>query len=348
MGLSDSLPPNSTYSVCGLRVRSDRSIPDLILAESDNADVEITFQEYPKSSRFDFATLRYSSRELALNGEPAVRLFEIASPAFLYQLNYADGTTFVVNRAGSRVWASWRSESTFEDTLTYLLGPVLGFLLRLRGVTCLHASAIAIDGVAIALTGPGGAGKSTAAAQFASMGYPVLSDDIATLEEAGSSFLVQPSLARLRLWPSSVQHLYGHPEALPRLTPSWEKQYLDLRTGGRSFHSTPLPLAAIYILNNAEGAADDIEELPRAATMMKLVANVYVNYLLESSFRELDFIRIARVANTLPVRQVNLQHDFAALERICQSVVADLHHFRSRLQLLPAGGSSPSVVSCLS
>ncbi len=194
MGQSDSLPSKPTYSVCGLHVRSDRYIPDLIPAEFGSADVEITFQKHPDSSRFEGQTLRYSSRNAALDGEPTVRLWEIASPVLLYELVYGDGTAFVIDGAGSRVWATWASESTFEDTLTYLLGPVLGFLLRLRGVTCLHASAIAIDGVAIALAGTAGAGKSTAAAQFASMGYPVLSDDIATLEEAGTSFRFSPRL----------------------------------------------------------------------------------------------------------------------------------------------------------
>jgi hypothetical protein len=181
MDESDFLTANPVYLVCGLYVRSERCIPDLTPAESGNADVDITFQGHPESLRFgECQKLRYSSNELALTGEPAVRLWEVSSPALLYNLVYGDGTKFVIDRAGSRVWATWGRESTFEDTLTYLLGPVLGFVLRLRGVTCLHASAIAIDGVAIALTGPGGAGKSTAAAKFAAMGYPVLSDDIAT------------------------------------------------------------------------------------------------------------------------------------------------------------------------
>ncbi len=35
-----------------------------------------------------------------------------------------------------------------------LLGLILGFVLRLRGVTCLHASAIAVRDRAIALLGP--------------------------------------------------------------------------------------------------------------------------------------------------------------------------------------------------
>ena len=349
MGESDSLPANSTYFVCGLHVRSERRIPDLIPAESCDADVEITFQEHPESLQFgERRKLRYSSSELAPSGGAAVRLWEISSPFLLYSLVYGDGTKFVIDRAGSRVWATWGRESTFEDTLTYLLGPVLGFVLRLRGATCLHASAIAIDGVAIALTGPGGAGKSTAAAQFASMGYPVLSDDIATLEESGTAFLVQPSPARLRLWPSSVEHLYGRPDALPRLTPSWEKQYLDLRTGGRQFQSIPLPLAAIYVLSDPQCPADEIEEIPRSAAMMHLLGNVYVNYLLDGSFRRRDFVRIAKVVNTVAVRRVNLLHNFAALEQTCRSIIADTYQARSRNRLPPVGESAPSsFISCL-
>ena len=267
--------------------------------------------------------LRYSGRKLSPIGNPAVSLWEISDPWSLYELVYSDGTSFVIDPRGSRVWASWAGESTFEDTLTYLLGPVLGFVLRLRGVTCLHASAIAIDGVAIALAGPGGAGKSTAAAQFASMGYQVISDDIATLWEIDDSFLVQPSPARLRLWPSSVEHLYGRPDALPRLTPSWEKQYLDLRATERTFQKTPLPLAAVYILGNAADREEEIEEIPRTSAVLQLLSNVYVNYLLDSSFRKTDFVRIANVVNTVPVRMVNRQHNFQNLERRCRSIVTD-------------------------
>ncbi len=349
MGVSDSLSPNPIYSVCGLHVRSDRHIPDLLPADSRGADVEIAFREHPEAQGFaQRRRLRYSSDQLAPNGEPTVRLWEIASQALLYQLVYGDGTKFVIDEAGSKVWASWATESTFEDTLTYLLGPVLGFVLRLRGITCLHASAVAIDGAAIALAGPAGAGKSTAAAQFAGMGYPVLSDDIATLVPAGTSFLVQPSPARLRLWPASVEHFYGHPDALPRLTASWEKRYLDLRAGNWRLQSSPLPLAAVYVLSNPQSQAAEIEEIPRAEAMMQLLANVYVNYLLDDSFRGRDFVRLAKVVNTVPVRRVNQRHNFAALDQICRSIATDFSQARNIKGRVEDDQATPSsFVPCL-
>jgi len=354
MGPSHSASLNSTYFVCGLRVRSDRWIPDLLPADSAATDVEIAFEEHPDSFRFgERRKLRYSSNETALSGESRVRLWEIESSALLYQLVYQDGTKFVIDEVGSKVWATWAAESTFEDTLTYLLGPVLGFILRLRGVTCLHASAVAIDGVAIALVGPAGAGKSTAAAQFACMGYPVLSDDIVTLEQAGPAFVVQPSPARLRLWPASVEHLYGRPDALPKLTPSWEKRYLDLRTGNRLLQSSPLPLAAVYVLSGPGGATAEIGEIHGSAAMMRLLGNVYVKYLLDGRFREPDFVRIAEVVKTVPVREVKVRHDFAALEKTCHSIVTDFCQVRKinrqieRGQIQTGPPAPASFVSCL-
>lgn len=332
MALPEFLPPSLRYVVCGLNLQSDRPIPDLFPATFERPDVVITFQEHPESFQFGPQTLRYQSNELAISGKPSVRLFEVETPP-LYQLVYADGTKFTIDREGSRVWSSWTTESTFEDTLTYLLGPVLGLLLRLHAVTCLHASAIAVDGVAIALTGPGGSGKSTAAAQFSRMGFPILADDIATLDQAGTTFNVHfnvhPGPARLRLWPSSVEHLYGHSEALPRLTPFWEKQYLDLRCADRLFQSTPLPLGGVYLLDSTENLTDGIVEIPRSAAMVRLVRNVYANYLLDESCRQRDFVRIANVMNTVPVRRLPLRHDFARLEQTCRSILADLDQVRS-------------------
>ncbi len=180
------------------------------------------------------------------------------------------------------------------------------------------------------------------------MGYSILSDDIVTLREARMSFLVQPSPARLRLWPSSVEHLYGCPDALPRLTPSWEKRYLDLRTGSLHFQFNPLTLAAIYLLSNNEDPAAEIEDLRGAAGMLQLLANVYMSYLLDDSFRERDFLRIARVINTIPARKVNLRHNFEALEQTCRSIADDFYRARNSAHQIQDRGPSPSaLVSCL-
>ena len=110
--------------------------------------------------------MRYTSAYLSEGGEPALRIWEIDGGAFL-RVSYFDGTEFWLDREISTLWAHWSDKSSLENTLSYLVGPVLGLLLRLRGVVCLHGSAVAIGDRGIIFVGAEGAGKSTTAAAFA-------------------------------------------------------------------------------------------------------------------------------------------------------------------------------------
>ena len=110
-------------------------------------------------------TLTYTSRFLLESGEPVLKVWQLASGALL-RLDYFDGMQFWVAVQGAQIWAVWPDSLTLEDAATYLLGPVLGLALRLRGVTCLHASAVAFGDSAVAFVGDAGAGKSTTAAAF--------------------------------------------------------------------------------------------------------------------------------------------------------------------------------------
>ena len=125
-------------------------------------------------------------------------------------------------------------------------------LLRRRGITCLHASCVVVGETALALVGQSGAGKSTTAAALSARGYSVISDDVLPLKEVEDRFYAIPGYPRLRLWPTSVEALYGHREAQPQLAPNFDKRYLALSPDNFSFD--PLPLKAIYFLNwNSEG-----------------------------------------------------------------------------------------------
>jgi hypothetical protein len=92
-------------------------------------------------------------------------------------------------------------------------------VLRLRGTPSLHAGAVAIDGVAVALAGEAGTGKSTTTAALAGRGHPVLADDVLALRATGGEILAQPAYPHLRLWPDIVPALLGPRAELPRLTP---------------------------------------------------------------------------------------------------------------------------------
>jgi hypothetical protein len=214
---------------------------------------------------------------------------------------------------------------TLDDTAIYLLGQVFGFVLGLRGVTCLHASVVAIQDQAIAVMGPAGAGKSTIAAALARWGYPVMADDIAALTNQEGRFVVQPGYPRLRLWPSSVDLLFGSPAALPRITPTWEKCHLDLTSGGYHFQARPLPLAAIYYLCPRGSGPDvpSVAAMTGEAAFMAMIANTYAAQLFDQSHRTRAFELFGRLRQEVAIRRVTPHEDPRRLPELCDLILAD-------------------------
>src|SRR3989442_8162809 len=160
--------------------------------------------------------LTYTSADTNAAGEPALRIFRVAQKAYV-RFGYEDGTQFWLDAKRENIWATWPPASCIENTASYLLGPILGLLLRMRGVTCLHASAVAFEDRSVAFVGRTGAGKSTTAAAFARQGYGVISDDIVALKEREGAFHVMAAYPHLCLWPESARMLYDSAEAVSRL-----------------------------------------------------------------------------------------------------------------------------------
>jgi len=257
-------------------------------------------------------------------GEPALRVCRVLDGKY-YRFNYADETEFLVDRAGKEVWAHWSAPLTLEDTATYLLGPVMGFVMLLRGIVCLHASAIAVGDKAIALLGPAGSGKSTTAAAFSDRGYNVLAEDVVTLDDRGRNFLVRPGYPCIRLWPASVKALYGSESHLPKLTPNWDKCYLDLK---EQFHTDPLPLAAIYQLGERrpDANAPFVDSLDRSEGLLSLIANTYATKLMDKQMRAREFELLTRVLNNVPLRRVTPHADPARIPELCDRILNDFSH----------------------
>ena len=243
-----------------------------------------------------------------------------------FLIRYDDATTFVVDGRGHRIWASWPDTLTLEDTAVYLLGPVLAFSLRLRGVTCLHASAVSSDRGAIALVGPSGAGKSTAAAALGGRGHAIASDDLLALETRADTILAHSGCPRLRLWPDSVALLFGTRGALPRLTPNWDKRYLNLLDGGYRYEPRSLPLAAVYLLDARRGRGHSarIERLRASEGLLCLLANTRTEGLTDRRSQRRDFDTMGRIARHVPLRRVHVGSGSGSISALCDAIDSDL------------------------
>ena len=323
------------YSVFGLTLRSNHQIPELLLAKQPDARpaVEAHLNVSPRVHGIvpsDPETLTYLSPYHDEAGNPVLKIWKVGSGNFS-RLAYSDGTQFWLDREGTEVWATWPDNLTIEDAATYLLGPILGRVLRLRGVTCLHASAVAFGKQALAFVGPEGAGKSTTAAALALRGHAILSDDVVALTERDGTFFVEPAYPYLCLWPESVQSIYGSPEALPRITPNYEKRCLSLEKQKLGFQEQALPLAAIYILRERRSdAAPLLEAITPREAFLSLVANTFGTNVVEGTMRANEFETLGRVVPGVRIRQLWAHEDPSRLPELCQQICTDLQDINSR------------------
>jgi hypothetical protein len=263
-------------------------------------------------------------------GVPGFRIWKTPGGNFL-RVAYRDDTQFWLERNGIEVWSLWPGDLTLEDTATYLLGPILGLVLRLRGVTCLHASAVVLDGQAVAFVGNAGAGKSTTAAAFARRGNAILSDDVVALTERGGAFFVSPAYPYLSLWPEAVEVLYGSPEALPHLSRNYEKRCLSLEDQKLQFEERSLPLAAIYILGERRGdPAPTLEDVPAQRAFLTLVANSFATCVLDTALRAQEFALLGRLVSTVPVRELRAHCDANRLAKLCEQICINVHEMHLR------------------
>ncbi len=279
------------YKFFGLVFRSNLSLPGIPLEREpvERCDLTLHLGVSPNSdeeNKTAYQELTYVSPYENDQGQPVLQIWKVECGAYV-RITYDDGTQFWLDQHLQNVWATWPDDLPIENVTCYLLGPVLGLLLRLRGVVCLHASAVAVAGRGVAFMGSAGTGKSTT--------------------------------------PESVKMLYGTPEALPRLSPRWDKRRLTLGEQGTSFGRGLLGLAAIYVLGDRQvGAAPLVESMRPQAALLALVSDTYANRILDRELRAREFEVLGRLVSTVPIRRVRASEDAGGLEKLCRVIHEDL------------------------
>jgi hypothetical protein len=317
------------YRVYGLELYSSVIIAGLEHHSSASLQPDVQFESGPQLSWVNAGLALPGTvivRRQGADGSPATTLIITGyGDNGCFEFVYADGTRFVVSGDARHVWGTFLPPLTPEDLATYLLGPIMGFVLRLRRRTCLHASAIRIGDCGVALVGDAGSGKSTTAAALALRGISVCSEDIVPLAEAEGRFEIIPGYPRVCLWPDSVEMLLGSKDALPLLTPVWEKRYLPLDGKRASFGDENLPLGMIYLfgVRSDSESAPLIEELRPKEALLELVQNTYMNWLPDPEQRAKEFDVLARLLEAVPVRRIIPHTDPRKIGALCDLLTQD-------------------------
>lgn len=298
---------SSLVDVYGLRVLSPIPLPAPAVHAADApADVVLHVGVTPAGAEHwpDGGGANVYVSDAVLRGVPVLQADRPDGETL--RLRFAEGIRFHIAKGGGEVWADWREPMTEADAVTFLLGPVLGAVLRERGAVVLHASALVLGGRAWAFVGRAGVGKSTLAAAGAVASVPVVTEDVLALRRTGIDWLAMPAYDQIRLWDPGAGLVTAPGETLPSLTPTWPKRAFDLSARGAARASGPTPLGGIFLLGERadDGTPPRIEPLGATDALTELIAHGYVNYLLDSSAQVRELPLLASIVHAHPIRRL--------------------------------------------
>jgi hypothetical protein len=190
------------------------------------------------------------------------------------------------------------------------------------GKLVFHASAVLIEGKAVAFVGVSGRGKSTLAAAFAAKGYPFLADDGLVVSVESDGFWVESGLNSVRLWEDSVIALQTHLSLkAPDISFSSKARYFA--ADGLPHYQGRIPLACIFLLSESTGAFSCV---PMDATEC-LVEWLRHSFILDVEDRtevSRHFDGLARLAMDVKARRLDYPRSYAALELVRAYILRQL------------------------
>jgi hypothetical protein len=200
-----------------------------------------------------------------------------------------------------------------------MLGPALAAVLRQRGRPLFHASAVAIDGRAVAFLAASGGGKSTVAAAFHAAGHAVVNDDVLAVGLDGPVPITIPGVPRIKLYPDVAAHLGLDVTALPVVQPWIGK--LGLAADGR-FAAGPVPLARFYVLDDADALA--IVPLAPTDALVETLRHSYGARSFGMLSAPEHFRQCATVAARVSTRRLRRPRSLAGLAGLVRAVEQDV------------------------
>lgn len=178
-----------------------------------------------------------------------------------------------------------------------LAGLALAFLLNVAGQCVLHASAVEIDGAAVAFAGPSGAGKSTLAALLCSDGARLITDDVLRLGSEEGPVCIGGG-PQLRLRPGAVWTLdeFAH---RPSSAPTVDGR-LAVSPPPSGFANVPLCAVVLPRLSR-EASAIELRAVRGAASVVELAAAGRVTGWCDPAILRTNFRALTQVAARIDV-----------------------------------------------
>lgn len=293
------------YTIYGLVVRSEVTLPEVTQVDVDSADPDVTIRvddiETPPELDEESGPQRFS-----------------ATPGRCTLVFESIGTFLIED--GTRIRCDPVSDEVVDSTgfRRIVKRQAMGILLHQRGDLVLHASAVNINDTAVVFFGTRGAGKSTTVAAFHARGYRVIADDVVAIRFANDTPVVAPGVPNLRLLPDAADRVgVAYPSATK---PSTRKQYV--RAEGVD---SDLPLSTCYLLARGDREEATVEPLSNREAFFEFLRHSYAVSLLTDTESQATHFRLStRVIDRVTCKQLQRPDNLDALSEIIALVCDDV------------------------
>ncbi|MDQ1090751.1 hypothetical protein QE400_000164 [Xanthomonas sacchari] len=295
------------YLLCGWRVRSTLSLPELppwLAAASADVGVDVLIEETQVPDRLDPTEPPGTWLSIGTDGSVLLQVPDLVRI-------HVQGGRFIRVQRLDRDDDGWR---------LFLLGSALGYLCLQRGLFPLHAACLRVGERTLAIAGHSGAGKSTLSAVLLQRGHRLLSDDLTVIQDDDHGITVLPAFPRLKLWHDTLHALHISSDGLPQVRQGMDK--FDLRPHA-GFDATPAPLDAIVLLQDAPEPR--LQRCSPAAALPLLHANLArPQAAARLGLRATTFAQAAAIARQVPIWRLQRPRRFEALEATADLIESGL------------------------
>ncbi len=313
------------YRLFGLTMASD--FPFATSLGADDGEPDLVFScidDAPERIVWDRHSPLYRSPYRTAAGEPTLTAYRFTDLDVLRFTGEADFYLYP-----DRILCHLLASDAAYSVEISLLGIVLSFWLERRRIPMLHTAAVAVDGCAIGFLASNKGGKSSLAATFMQVGYPLLTDDILPIEEGHGGFLGRPGYPSMRFWPEEAQYFLGHYETLARVHPDLAKRRIALSQEGLGrFSDDSLPIACLYIPERRDpalaGTAIEITPYPPVHAVIELVRHSFIARLAQGvGWQPRRLETFARLLGQAPLRRLVYPSGFEFLPEVREAILKD-------------------------
>jgi hypothetical protein len=292
--------------MAGMNISSEFPLPELLPLDFEGRpDVDIRIASVPESLP---------------NGTQAMPEAQVAPGAVLLTI---PGVARYHILAGSEIRVEPYAQAEEKDLRLFLLGSAFGAIHLQRGDFPLHASAVVIDGKAVAFAGDSGAGKSTMAAWMNAQGHSLLCDDVCVIHlNKDRGPMAFPAYPRMKLWKDALKTIGREVTGLQRDYSRADKYYMPAEV---MHQGSPVPLKQIFFLGFSEATTRPSLGAITPSQAVPLLRNNTYRYQFISGLEITGqhFQDCTSIAKTVPAHFLFRPRVHSSLGQ-CQRLVEDL------------------------